>query len=231
MKLVFIIGKKRSGKDTAVEILESSYKTRYYKLAGPIKEALAHSYYTLNFCNYINRSFSNDDWDGRGVDRELPLPLNNQDVWELMKTSIEYLKTKHGLQNLLSTHPEDIKNVVLNNTEAWSIRRLMQTLGTDVVCNKFDSMFWVKLFALNFADTFQGKEELFIVPDTRQPFELAYARAMGATVIQVVRDGAGGNDTHSTEAGLPIGPNDIVITNNGTLEEFKNKLIEAIETL
>ena len=50
------------------------------------------------------------------------------------------------------------------------------------------------------------------------------ARAMGATVIHVVRPGQKSNDTHITEAGLPIRDGDLVITNDGSLEELFSKI-------
>ena len=50
------------------------------------------------------------------------------------------------------------------------------------------------------------------------------ARAMGATVIHVVRSGTESTDKHITEAGLPIEEGDLVITNDGSLEELYSKI-------
>lgn len=231
MKLVFIVGKKRSGKDTAVEFINENFNTFHYKLAYPIKWALEKGWNHLqSVSSHSSFKLTSEDWDGSGIDREKNLPLSNSDVVLIMMKAIEFLTIKHGLKRD-HEYQRLIEEIVLNNTEAWSIRRLMQTLGTDLVVNKFDRMFWVKLFANVYADEFDKDYDYFIVPDTRQDHELSFARAMGATVIHVVRDGSGSEDTHITEARLPIGPTDVVIENNDTLEEFKSKIVEAIETL
>lgn len=231
MKLIFIVGKKRSGKDTAVDFIEENYDTHRYKLAYPIKWALSHGWNNKPSVSDSHLPFvlTDDDWDGTGVDREKYLPINNEDVARVLQGAISFLRTNYGLKYPKNFDYNVVENMVLNNTEAWNIRRLMQTLGTDLVVNHFDRMFWVKLFALEYADNFYEDKEFFIVPDTRQDHELAFARAMGATVIHVVRDGSGSEDTHITEAGLPIADGDTVIENNGTLEEFKQKIIEALK--
>lgn len=233
MKLIFLVGKKRSGKDTAVDFVEENFDTVRYKLAYPIKWALeagwdgsGHQAYRDNPMPF---DLTSDDWDGAGIDREKHLPINNEDVARVLRGAINYLCQQHGLKWPNGINPGIVESLVLNNTEAWNIRRLMQTLGTDLVVNHFDRMFWVKLFALEYADKFDKDHEFFIVPDTRQDHELSFARAMGATVIHVVREGSGSEDTHITEAGLPIGPYDVVINNDGTLEEFKQKIIEALK--
>lgn len=233
MKLIFIVGKKRSGKDTAVDFIEENYNTHRYKLAYPIKWGLEAGWNGNNDYRFssqpVDFKLTSDDWDGAGIDREKPLPINNQDVVNVLRGALNFLSHNHGLRPPKACHIDLVESMVLNNTEAWNIRRLMQTLGTDLVVDHFDRMFWVKLFALEYADKFFEDKEFFIVPDTRQDHELAFARAMGATVIHVVRDGSGSEDTHITEAGLPIAEGDTVIENNGTLEEFKQKIIEALK--
>ena len=106
----------------------------------------------------------------------------------------------------------------------------MQTLGTDIMVNHFDRMYWVKWFSVVYMDSFDKTFEYFIVPDTRQDHELDAARAMGATVIHVVRpDSESSQDTHITEAGLPIRDGDIVITNDGSLEDLYSKIEKVIK--
>lgn len=231
MKLIFIVGKKRSGKDTAVDFIEENYDTHRYKLAYPIKAALESGWNNGNDFRYDfspGIKLTPDDWDGKGIDREKFLPISNHDVLSIINRALQYLAKNHGLKYPEFDNPRFLEEMILNNTEAWNIRRLMQTLGTDLIVNHFDRMFWVKLFANEYADKFYEDKKFFIVPDTRQDHELAFARAMGATVIHVVREGSGSEDTHITEAGLPIAEGDIVIENNGTLEEFKNKIIEVL---
>ncbi len=232
MKLIFIVGKKRSGKDTAVEFINEHFDVIDYKLAFPIKKALQIGWdgkAQNGFYSDYHRPFplSWEDWDGNGIDREKIIPIGNREVGEILRAALNHLTYNHGLDGR-HVPGSLIDDLILNNTEGWNIRRLMQTLGTDIVVNHYDRMFWVKLFALQYADKFEEDKKFFIVPDTRQDHELSFARAMGATVIHVVRDGSGSVDEHITEAGLPIAPGDIVIENNGTLTEFKQKIIEAL---
>ncbi len=46
MKLLFLIGKKRSGKDTTADYIMDNYNATKHQLAGPIKDALADAMLT-----------------------------------------------------------------------------------------------------------------------------------------------------------------------------------------
>lgn len=237
MKLLFLIGKKRSGKDTTADYIMNNYNATKHQLAGPIKDALADAMLT-EWYRDTSRQFpriTRSMIEGIDYDREQDLNLSTKDVIRIMANAIEYVHHDLPLPGVVYDSKrkildgdtmEVIRQVVINKpVEPWSIRRLMQTLGTDIVCDKLDRMYWVKRFTLVMADTF-GDYDYFIVPDTRQDHELDVARAMGATVIHVVRPEQEGSkkDTHVTERGLPIREGDIVITNDGSLEELYSKI-------
>ncbi|UPW39253.1 deoxynucleotide monophosphate kinase [Escherichia phage vB_EcoM_ESCO47] len=238
MELIFLSGLKRSGKDTTADYINSNFKSIKYQLAAPLKDALAIAWARKHDENpdvFIELKY--EYFEGVGYDRETPLDLNNLDVIELMEEAITYLQKCYlpiGDIKILSAGDEysylDVKSynalrdVINKINDTWSIRRLMQALGTDVVVDLFDRMYWVKLFALNYMDYIGSDFDYYVVTDTRQVHEMETARAMGATVIHVVRSGQESNDTHITEAGLPIEESDLVITNDGSLEELYSKI-------
>lgn len=240
MKLVFLIGKKRSGKDTTADYLAEKYKTKKFQLAGPIKLALAVCW-SFGLTQNTGIYLTSDEFEGINYDREQILLLNNTDVKDYMVRCVEYLLNNHlktsnpsfymNKGNLCQNGVDKISNIINSNTKPWTVRRLMQTLGTDIVCNLVDRMYWLKLFAINYVDSFHDDLDFYIVPDTRQDHELDAARAMGAMVIHVVRPEQESlqKDTHITEAGLPIRDGDIVITNDGSLEDLYSKIEKVIK--
>ncbi|QQG32128.1 dNMP kinase [Citrobacter phage CkP1] len=242
MKLIFLIGKKRSGKDTTADYIMQNYSATKHQLAGPIKDALSFGYQSaITAYDMLKRHpiLTRKEWEGEGYDRETKLDLTDEQVYSIMENSMWYLNrelkikgARFNFEGELSAESFSIIKRVINNIEdEWSVRRLMQALGTDIMVNHFDRMYWVKWFSLVYLDNFEKSFEYFVVPDTRQDFELDAARAMGATVIHVVRPNAESKkiDTHITEAGLPIREGDTVIINDGSLEELYEKIEKVIK--
>lgn len=229
MKLLVIVGKKRSGKDTIADYVSVHYRSLKWQLAMPIKYSLGMAWKNSNLDSKFRLKLN--DWDGAGIDRETVLPINNEDVSKLFLEAIHQLHTTFGFKHTRSSDiaKSSINRVLNNNVEEWTIRRLMQVLGTDLIVDKLDRMYWVKLFAQNYLDNYYSGYDYYIVPDVRQVHEIDTLRAMGATVIHVVRSETDQNqDSHITEAGLPISPGDIVINNDSTLEQLFEKLIKVI---
>ncbi|AIA79993.1 deoxynucleoside monophosphate kinase [Escherichia phage vB_EcoM_JS09] len=239
MELIFLSGIKRSGKDTTADYINSNFKSVKYQLAYPIKDALAIAWGRRHAENPdVFTELKYEYFEGIGYDRETPLNLNKLDVIELLEEALIYLQSHYlpinnvkvlssleGGYSYLDIKPyEALREAINNINDTWSIRRLMQALGTDVVVNLFDRMYWVKLFALNYMDYIGSDFDYYVVTDTRQVHEMETARAMGATVIHVVRSGTESTDKHITEAGLPIEEGDLVITNDGSLEELYSKI-------
>jgi hypothetical protein len=243
MKLIVLIGKKRSGKDTTAEYIMENYNSVKFQLAGPIKQYLAEAYaYEADNPVFDMSHLPKLDFncfEGIGYDREEILPLKPYDVLDIFEHAIINLNKILPIQGIkiktvdmyprpveyLTTETKDQLFEVINNINNWSVRHLMQTLGTDVIVNQFDKMYWVKLFALDYFDKIYTDANYYVVPDVRQQHEIDSLRAMGATVIHVVRSESDQvQDSHITEAGLPILPGDVVIKNDGTLSELYNTI-------
>ncbi|AHY25127.1 dNMP kinase [Pectobacterium bacteriophage PM2] len=245
MKLIVLTGKKRSGKNTCADFIKDNYDSYTYSLASPIKSLLLSSYETFAHNSKNAPKLNKHDFEGEGIDREKALPLNNEDAYKIFSKAVEYayLRYNFGPGPVGINAPERIgyqeviDSIVLNNTESWTIRRFMQTLGTDIVVDNIDRMFWMKIFTTKYLETLGlkyesdiGTYEYFVISDVRQVHEMDVLRAMGATIIHVVRpDTEIEKDDHITEKGLPYEDSDSLIVNDGTVEELYEKLKKVIK--
>lgn len=242
MKFIAFVGRKRSGKDTAAGFVqEQNDEVTIYQLAGPIKEALVNSYHDTKLYETCGVELSAADWSGEsGYDRESPLVISNDDVKRLMLNAVKYLTTYYGLPvrpknelKSVSTFIMEVENLIAANRTPWSVRRLMQTLGTDVIVNLYDTHFWNRCMMEAYFDAdihATTNDRYFVVTDIRQKHEISIARSLGVKLIFIERDDINNStDNHITEAGLTPLPGESVVTNNGTLEEFKAKILEVIQ--
>lgn len=101
-----------------------------------------------------------------------------------------------------------------------SVRKMMQTLGTDWG-RSLDEDIWIKAFAKLYP---KGK---YVITDVRMENEAKFIRDNGGIVIHV--KGRGGIETtHSSEAGIEVKDLDLVISNTGTLEELREGVISRV---
>lgn len=237
MQLLAIVGKKRTGKDTCADIISENRSIKRYALAYPIKYAILDAYGKLELFRHSGVSLTFEDINGEtDYDRESALLLSNSNVLDLMYKSVEYLKNTRNLKQFNPDHHTyslnvTIEDLVMKNTSAWSIRRLMQLLGTDIVCNLIDRQFWNRCMMDEFLSTRVHAPGLdyFLVIDVRQSHEIDVMRDLGATVIHLERNINNSiKDDHITECGLNRNENETVIVNNGSIEDLKLKLLEVV---
>lgn len=234
-----ISGLKRTGKDTVARFVHELTGAKHYALAKPIKHSL---YVSLVNMRNITWEDMNGDTD---YDREQDLMLTtpelrsilrrainenhnklNFEQWELTKmfSIIDSLRShdrmtfvdcfKYGFMRMLG-RTDAMKEI--ESRYKWSVRRLMQCLGTDIVV-KVRRDYW-----LEFMDTEMFDDD-FIISDIRQDHEMDYFRKKSAKIIFVVRDGVVGNDSHITERGLEPELGDFIIKNDGTLQDLHDKV-------
>lgn len=98
-----------------------------------------------------------------------------------------------------------------------SPRRMMQTLGTEWGRQLIHPDLWVYMAEKKFQETGDG----MIVTDVRFENEANFVRKNGGVLIHVVRPNNEKVESHISEAGVAIvGGTDIIINNNGTLDEL-----------
>ena len=230
MKLLSIVGKKRSGKDTSAEIISKLYSCHSMALADKIKSLLSDAYNTLDLSETTYVGLSLDDfYDLGGHDREAPLHLSNKEVTELFSYAFAMLRREYP--NIPGVADFEIQQVVKSNKQPWSIRTLMQVFGTDVVVNLSSKNVWVNIVIEKFIKLHETNEyKYFIVTDVRQGHELDVLTSLGALSIFLKRDDTmdSSADNHSTERGLEPRNEDIIIENNGTIDDLKTNLEKVL---
>ena len=188
--LIALSAKKRNGKDTAAAYISKKYNFTKYALASPFKKLLCSEF-----------GFTNDQINGYGFDREKYLGIPGKAVAGRFKNIL--------ISMGYSAYVYTIDWSPIENKNDWSIRTLMQTIGTDIGCNQVDKLIWMHPMV----DAFLGTENL-IVSDARQIVEINLLRKLGAKVIHINNPWIQNTDTHITEAGLPILDDDVVIENS-----------------
>lgn len=132
-------------------------------------------------------------------------------------------------RHLAFTEVRELKEGII---EFWGLspRRMAQLLGTEVGRN-IDPQVWVKNMELRTAEYLKLGMGI-VIDDARFENEAAWIRENGGKVLHLsrpsVEDGTE-HKAHASEAGIqPIGQ-DIMIRNNGTLEELYSLMDDVME--
>lgn len=211
MKVVGLVGRKRSGKDTAAEIFESKgwYRTSFAKaLYTEVSEAFGVSVEQLQEHEH----------------KEVPwVPLagcKDAEFVELAKAlaRVSFLdKLDH-----VGIKTEDLRQFWL------SPRRILQWWGTEYR-RKDDTFYWVRRLSEELASV---KPERVVISDIRETHEAAYVKRQGSGIlVKVIRPDQHldkGTGTHTSETGVDSINTDYEILNFSTLESFKSS-VEAFE--
>lgn len=241
--IVAISAKKRCGKDSAAQFILEQHPDNFksYALADPIKRALCYGLavsgvnVVTNGLRDVDRYYTMDDLNGiTDVDREEKLVVGNFMAEHVFDAAWQYIvQRKPELRKYNEAVKIEIDKLVNDDSmnNEWSIRRLMQAFGTDIGVN-VDKIIWIRFMLDVYIEALRDNIVL-IITDCRQPFEMDMLRKISedTCVIHIVRKGFSDTvtDAHSTEQGLPIMFDDIVISNNGTLEEFKEKILNIFK--
>lgn len=214
MNIITLSAKARCGKDTAASyILDRLPNSTSYALAACFKESIAN-----HFSDFLSR----DDVFGFGVDRNsYMIYIERNDFIE----RVERIYEDFGYR----TDDLGIDWTVIDDNNGWTIRRIMQVVGTDIGVNQIDTNIWLKEFEKAMFSLEQIYDTVVMV-DCRQTHEIEFVRERGGSVIHILRD-TGLTDDHITEQGLPVEDGDFVVENNGTLPEFFEKLDSVLERL
>lgn len=215
--LIGIHGKKRSGKDTAARFIRNyevdiGGNAEIYSLAFPIKLA-------LNFGIGRKIGLTFDDFDGKtNVNRD-------SDLFEVTKEMMmDCLRYLHQSYQKLSYEETESAIKIINDLDygQWTIRKMMQTLGTDVMVQVNTNYWLIPLFKWSL-----NKD--MIVPDIRQTHEIEFVRNHGMMMF-VYRD-TNLCDNHITERGLDPLPDESIIHNDADLATFCEKTLNTYKEM
>jgi hypothetical protein len=111
-----------------------------------------------------------------------------------------------------------------------SPRKILQWLGTDILREHINKEF----FTINMKQRIEESEaEFIVISDVRFDNEAELIKGLGGYIINIVRENATTtqHSSHVTEQGITPDLIDHTITNDGTLEEFHNKVGRLIKLL
>lgn len=138
-----------------------------------------------------------------------------------------------GIFNLTQAHLEgDLKEVPLP-VIGRSPRELMQLLGTEWGRDLVHPQLWLLLAEQNLHLLAEHHQDMrgAVVRDVRFENEADWLRGKGGVIVHILRPDAQKVAAHTSELGLTVGPNDLVIHNDGTLAELYDKLDALIARL
>ncbi len=106
-----------------------------------------------------------------------------------------------------------------------SPRQILQILGTECVRENFGQDFWCRRAAL---DMIESKNYVFA--DSRFDNECNWIRSKGGLIIHVIRPGIEevGVPGHLSEIGPKIKLGDVVIVNDGDLNQLFSRVVESV---
>lgn len=102
------------------------------------------------------------------------------------------------------------------------VRRLLQRLGTEAGRKTIGEDVWVRALL----DT--SSPVKLVITDVRFPNEASAIRALGGLVIRIERPGVGPINDHESEVALDGYDVDVVIDNDGTVEDLATKMRAAL---
>lgn len=139
---------------------------------------------------------------------------------------------RDGLMAIFNLDPTDFEGDRKEQPLAWldhSPRQLMQSMGTEWARNAVHPDVWVKLAEqnLDYMAKSLGAVIGFVVSDVRFDNEADFIRRSGGTIIHIWRADAQSVNPHTSEKGIAGNANDLLVANNGTVEEFLRALDEV----
>jgi dephospho-CoA kinase len=104
-----------------------------------------------------------------------------------------------------------------------SHRKLMQTLGTDWGRIMISEDIWLEVVRqkTEVVRLLSQNKGTVLVTDVRFPNEAAWVRKNGTLIHVIGRGGIQGD--HSSEDGIPLIEGDVIIENNGTIEDLRKR--------
>lgn len=154
---------------------------------------------------------------------------------EILKTHLESLGKR-----VIIIHYADLLKFICTKFFGWdgkkdaAGRTILQHVGTDTI-RKQRPDYWVD-FVAQFLTLFASDWDYALIPDCRFPNEAEkMTESFETKVLRIFRPGFDNGlsieqQQHPSEVSMDNYPFDSVIYNDGTLEEFKSKLVQFITT-
>lgn len=112
-----------------------------------------------------------------------------------------------------------------------SPRELMQTLGTEWGCELVHPRLWLMVADRLVEYCKRQHIAALVITDVRFEDEAEWVRSHGGEVWHITRQGAGNVNAHVSESGLPEHLIDLVIPNDGTIDDLTLQLDAAMQSV
>lgn len=110
----------------------------------------------------------------------------------------------------------------------FEVRRLLQTLGTEIGRDMFSPNVWVDLVRMEASKQLDNDKNV-VVTGIRYPNELSAFRSLGGRSVWVERPGVSPVNSHSSDNTLDHHSFDIWVPNYGSLEDLRAWTIERFK--
>ena len=208
--LIALSGKARSGKNTVAAIirLASSWEeSDYFKYRYPDKHQFILD--ALTFHHKVSYSAS------------AYTEIAFADILKGVISLIFKLEDTDMLYDEVGKNSPNSLDLTADDGHVYTYRELLQKIGTDVG-RVINPDIWIKS-----TFGFMDPDKKYIITDVRFPNELQACKDKGALCVRINRDVT--NMEHESEHALDECTNfDVIIENNGTLEDLINIVLEKI---
>lgn len=112
-----------------------------------------------------------------------------------------------------------------------SVREYLQRLGTEAVRDILGNDSWTRAAERKFIGMLESGRNV-AVTGIRFPNEAAMIKAYGGTIVKILRNGTEPSNGHSSDTELDNLPVDVVVFNNGTLDDLgieASKFLRSLE--
>lgn len=221
--IIGISGNKRSGKDTVGKIIIDNFDATRFALADPIKRNILHcsTYSSIKITEDQINGFSN-------YDREQIENWKSDEVFNLLNKC--YISSQDALEVTLGESSyarfTQVANQFISDRNNFTIRKLMQVVGTDIGVNIIDKNIWVDL-TKRAIDSSEKKTKYQVITDLRQQHEFDFVKDRGGYVIHIEREDINNQvDYHITETNIGLYNSDIIIHNNESLLDLQKQILQ-----
>lgn len=201
--IVCLSGQKRTGKDTAADVLISRYGFQKFSLAQPIRE----------LCSKVFQipmdTFTSDELKEQLF--TYPIILNESYLGHI----IEIVENEWGFPVSETAKQGMVKQL---GSELIHPRRILQTVGTEVIRNNVDLDIFLKLADKQISTCPHN----VVIADVRFSNERVWFKKQGAVLCLVKRPNTMKGDVHASENDLgEESEYDTIMTNDDTLNRFQ----------
>lgn len=216
--LIGLSAKKQCGKDTICTIIEAIdvyYNTRFVP--------------SDNLHDFVKQCLFKGRLDSLSVSRDIVSSWTRESFAKKLRRCLYIITDDDRIFASDDKTKNELSNVKDPNGNYYTIRQLLQKFGTEVGRNISPNL-WVEALMNNYIKAkLDGYEENWIITDVRFENEANAIRENNGILIRINRN-TNLKDEHLSETALDNYKNfDLVIDNNGTIDELIDKVYDFMK--